>query len=81
MNNFYIYFTTNLNLIFVAAKLFGFIDWSWFWVMSPMIIMTVVGAAANLSQQARQKKIEGVMKSNLQSIRDFVEEARVKRGH
>ena len=27
-----------LTLIFVAAKLFGAIDWSWWWVFSPIWI-------------------------------------------
>ena len=27
-----------LTLLFVAAKLFGFIDWSWWWVFSPLWI-------------------------------------------
>ena len=26
-----------LTLIFVALKLTGHIDWSWFWVLSPLI--------------------------------------------
>ncbi len=81
MNNFYIAFSVYLNLIFIAAKLWDQISWSWFWVMSPMIIMTAVGAAANLSQQARQKKLQGEIKSNLQHLRDLVESTRVKRGH
>ncbi len=25
-----------LTLIFFAAKIFGFIDWSWIWVFSPI---------------------------------------------
>ena len=27
-----------LTLLFVGAKLFGFIDWSWWWVFSPLWI-------------------------------------------
>ena len=26
-----------LTLIFVVAKITGYIDWSWFWVFSPVI--------------------------------------------
>jgi hypothetical protein len=26
-----------LQLIFITLKLTGFIDWSWFWVLSPLI--------------------------------------------
>lgn len=33
-----------LTLLFVSAKLFGFIDWSWWWVFSPMLITTAVVA-------------------------------------
>ena len=31
-------FCTLLTLIFVAAKLFKAIDWSWWWVFSPLWI-------------------------------------------
>jgi hypothetical protein len=27
-----------LTLIFITLKLTGYIDWSWFWVLSPMLI-------------------------------------------
>lgn len=27
-----------ITLIFIAAKLFGKITWSWFWVLSPTIL-------------------------------------------
>ena len=26
---------TGLTLLFAGAKVFGFIDWSWWWVFSP----------------------------------------------
>lgn len=26
-----------LTLLFIALKLLGYINWSWFWVLSPMI--------------------------------------------
>lgn len=36
---------TPLCLIFIALKLSGHIAWSWWWVMSPiLILMFVVGA-------------------------------------
>jgi len=31
-------FTSLLTLIFVVAKLWGKIDWSWLWVLSPLWI-------------------------------------------
>lgn len=81
MANFYIYFATNLNLIFVAAKLFNFIEWSWLWVMTPMIIMTVLSLVASYYQAAKAKKFRGKINENLSSFRAIIEQARVKRGH
>ena len=26
-----------LTILFIGLKLMGFIDWSWFWVLSPVI--------------------------------------------
>lgn len=34
--------TTGLLLLFVALKLLGVIDWSWFWVLSPLWISIVL---------------------------------------
>lgn len=34
----YTWFLFALSLIFAAAKVFGFINWSWLWVFSPMLI-------------------------------------------
>jgi hypothetical protein len=31
-----------LGILFVALKLLGFIDWSWFWVILPFFIPTIV---------------------------------------
>ncbi len=33
---------TALFLIFLTLKLTGFIDWSWFWVASPLLAEVVV---------------------------------------
>ena len=30
--------TTGLTLVFIAAKLFGAIDWSWWLVLSPILV-------------------------------------------
>lgn len=29
-----------LTILFIALKLTGYIDWSWWWVWSPMLIAT-----------------------------------------
>jgi hypothetical protein len=31
-----------LGILFVALKLLGFIDWSWFWVILPFFVPTIV---------------------------------------
>lgn len=31
-----------LTLIFASGKVFGFIDWSWWWVFSPVLIPLVI---------------------------------------
>jgi len=80
MNNFYIAFAVYLNLIFVAAKLWGRVDWPWGWVMAPLIVMTIIGALANLAQASRKRRLRGNIVNNLQSIRDLVENARKAHG-
>jgi len=35
-----------LLLIFITLKLTGFIDWSWWWVLSPLWGSLIVGAIA-----------------------------------
>lgn len=80
MNNFYIAFAVYLNLIFVAAKLWGRVDWPWGWVMAPLIVMTIIGALANLAQSSRKRRLRGNIVNNLQSIRDLVENARKAHG-
>lgn len=37
-------FTGLLTIVFIVLKLTGFIDWSWFWVLSPLWIGIVIGA-------------------------------------
>ena len=34
-----------LTLIFIVLKLTGYIDWSWFWVLSPTIFTVVLYVA------------------------------------
>jgi len=35
-------FSGLLTILFVGLKLTGYIDWSWWWVFSPIIISTVL---------------------------------------
>lgn len=80
MNNFYIAFAVYLNLIFVAAKLWGRIEWSWVWVMTPLLVMTIIGAVASLGQTARKKHVRGNIAYNLQSLRDLIDSSRSRDG-
>ena len=32
---------TLLTIVFIVLKLCGVIDWSWFWVLSPVIFSTI----------------------------------------
>ena len=38
----------SLTLLFIALKLMEFIDWSWFWVLSPLwlpiVVTMIIGA-------------------------------------
>lgn len=36
-------FTGLLTIAFVVLKLTGVIDWTWFWVLSPVIFATIIG--------------------------------------
>lgn len=31
-----------LTIAFIVLKLTGFINWSWFWVLSPLIFTTII---------------------------------------
>lgn len=35
-------FTGLLTILFIGLKLTGYINWSWFWVLSPMIILILL---------------------------------------
>lgn len=80
VDNFYIAFAVYLNLIFVAAKLWDKIGWSWIWVMLPLIILTVIGAVAATGQAAKKKELRGNLIQNLQSLREMVESSKERRG-
>ena len=51
-----------LTLIFIVLKLMGYIDWSWFWVLSPTIFAIVLyvvlffGLASWASYKPRKRK-------------------------
>lgn len=32
-----------LTILFIALKLTGYIDWSWWWVLSPLWIAAIMG--------------------------------------
>jgi len=38
-------FTSLLAVAFIVLKLIGYIDWSWWWVLSPLWLPLVVGIA------------------------------------
>ncbi len=80
MNNFYIAFAVYLNLIFVAAKLWGRIEWSWMWVMTPLMVMTIIGVVVAAGQSARKKQLKSNILYNLQSLRDLVESSKPRDG-
>ena len=42
-------FTSLLTLMLIAFKIIGFIDWSWWWVVSPLVIGFVVEVAAKVT--------------------------------
>lgn len=42
-------FTSLLTLMLIAFKILGFIDWSWWWVVSPIVIGFVVEVAAKVT--------------------------------
>lgn len=35
-------FTGLLTIVFITLKLTNYIDWSWWWVLSPLWIVTVI---------------------------------------
>lgn len=38
--------TSALTMIFIVLKLVGVINWSWWWVLSPLWISTILGLVA-----------------------------------
>lgn len=79
MNNFYIAFAVYLNLIFIAAKLWDRIQWSWGWVMAPLIVMTVIGAIASVGQAAQKRRLRNNLTHNLRGLRTLIDDAKATR--
>ena len=80
MSNFYIAFAVYLNLIFIAAKLWDQIQWSWIWVMMPIGILTFVGMIAMMGQSATKRKSNNNIVRNIQAIKDLIETSKTNRG-
>lgn len=45
-NNGGIGFVGLLTILFIGLKLTGYVDWSWFWVLSPVIFSVCLAAVA-----------------------------------
>lgn len=45
-NNGGIGFVGLLAIVFITLKLTGYIDWTWFWVLSPLWISFLIGIVA-----------------------------------
>lgn len=41
-------FLGGLTLLFIALKMTGYIDWSWWWVMSPILISSGIALTIGL---------------------------------
>ena len=37
-----------LTILFIGLKLTGFVNWSWFWVLSPLVFQVVIFVIAAL---------------------------------
>lgn len=60
------FFLYGLTLIFIFCKLTHFIDWSWFWVLSPilipfilwLIVMMLIGILTFAQEELSRKRIQ-----------------------
>ena len=41
-------FVGALTLLFIALKLMGYIDWSWWWVLAPLWVSFILSVALGL---------------------------------
>lgn len=49
-------FTGLLTLLFVGLKLTNYIDWSWWWVLSPLWIMFIAAVVLAVAVTALENK-------------------------
>jgi hypothetical protein len=78
-----------LLIIFIILKLTNNLDWSWWWVLSPMwipialiIIVVLVSALVHSTKSYRGQAIRGVKKSRFQQkLEDLQKEYREKNGN
>jgi len=46
-----------LTLIFITLKLTGYIDWSWWWVLSPILIVYIISFVYLLTTTPSERAI------------------------
>jgi hypothetical protein len=51
-------FSGLLTLLFIALKLTGHIDWSWWWVLSPIAIQLTIGVLLIALAVILEKKLK-----------------------
>lgn len=55
-----------LTLAFIVLKLIGYIDWSWWWVISPAVIsilfLTLINAIIAFLETNEETKLKGILK-------------------
>jgi hypothetical protein len=60
-------FTTGLTILFIGLKMTGFIDWSWWLVLTPLVGMFVmyvfIGIVKGVLDYQRKTKSERAMKN------------------
>lgn len=55
-------FYDQLTLLFIGLELGGIIDWSWWWVISPTLIGTLLFFIVELCRELRRQKIKSASK-------------------
>lgn len=79
-------FSTLLQVAFIVLKLCGIIDWSWWWVMSPLwiglslvvLVFAVFGLVSYLSDKPKKPELNERGKSKWQERLEQVQEAQKK---
>ena len=49
-------FLGTLTLIFVVLRLCNLIDWSWLWVLSPLLLSLLLGIVAGVIEVVEEEK-------------------------